>query len=134
MASDKDIARTEEYSDSEDEAEEGGERRHANSHKEDEPTAKRPKVAEKTGEGDDGKVKTEAKPSSAPTSKTSSPKPAGSPKVADPKSPEKPSNLEQNNDPNGEKWVLAYFSTLASSSEMVAKLSRQNYDTQLLRG
>ncbi|XP_028406338.1 probable histone deacetylase 1-B [Dendronephthya gigantea] len=103
MASDKEIARPEEYSDSEDEAEEGGERRHANSHKEDEPTAKRPKVAEKTGEAEDVKLKTEPKSSSAPTSKTSSPKPAASPKTTDPKSPEKPSNPEQNNETNGEK-------------------------------
>ena len=102
MASDKEIAKPEEYSDSEDEAEEGGERRHANSHKEDEPTAKRPKVVEKSGDEEDAKIKTEVKSSSAPTSKNGSPKP-GSPKVSEAKSPEKPAHNEQVSDSNTDK-------------------------------
>jgi hypothetical protein len=102
MASDKEIAKPEEYSDSEDEAEEGGERRHANSHKDDEPTVKRPKLAEKTDNDEDAKNKTEVKSSSAPTSKSGSPKP-GSPKVTEAKSPDKPANTEQVNDSNTDK-------------------------------
>jgi hypothetical protein len=102
MASDKEVAKPEEYSDSEDEAEEGGERRHANTHKDDEPTAKRPKVAEKTGDEEDAKTKTEVKSSSAPTSKSGSPKP-GSPKVSEAKSPEKSTTIEHVSDSNTDK-------------------------------
>ena len=102
MASDKEIAKPEEYSDSEDEAEEGGERRHTNSHKEDEPIAKRPKVTEKTGDDEDSKLKKEVTSSSAPTSKNGSPKPA-SPKLNETKSPEKPANTEQPSEPNTDK-------------------------------
>ena len=109
MASDKEIAKPEEYSDSEDEAEEGGERRHANSHKDDEPTAKRPKVTEKNGDDEDAKIKTEVKSSSAPTSKSASPKP-GSPKAPEAKSPEKPAPADQVSDPNTDKYVTVIFS------------------------
>lgn len=106
MASDKEIAKPEEYSDSEDEAEETGERRHANSHK-DEPTAKRAKVSEKTGDEEDIKTKTEdkVKSSSGASSTTNSPKPS-SPKVSEAKSPEKLSNTEQTNDATADKYVL----------------------------
>ena len=81
MASDKEIARPEEFSDSEDEADDDNRRRHISSHKE-EPTAKRPKVmqtekiAEKLDE-EDIKNKAEEKVKSLGSSpRTGSPKPA----------------------------------------------------------
>lgn len=102
MASDKDIAKTEEYSDSEDEADEAGERRHMNSHKDDEPSAKRPKITVKAEDEEDAKNKAEMKLLSAATSKSASPKPS-SPRVTEAKSPEKLANAEQASDPNTDK-------------------------------
>ena len=93
MASDKEIARPEEFSDSEDEADDDNRRRHINSHKE-EPTAKRPKVmqTEKMAEKpDDEDVKNRAeekvKSSMASSPKTGSPKPV-SPKPVENKTSE----------------------------------------------
>ncbi|XP_046857636.1 probable histone deacetylase 1-B [Xenia sp. Carnegie-2017] len=95
LASDKEIAKAEEYSDSEDEAEDGVGRRHANSHKDDEPTAKRPKFTEKTGnDNGEAKAKVDAKTTGDVSAAKNGSSEAEAPQNNDKKSPEKSVNNE----------------------------------------